>query len=38
MTTVKLSLVSFGSARNLTRDGTQGPYIELNMKPSRVPA
>lgn len=38
MTTVKVSLVSFGSARNLTRDGALGPYIELNMKSGRVPA
>lgn len=38
MTTPKLRLVSFGSARALTRDGTLGPFIELNMKPSRVPA
>ncbi len=38
MTTPKLRLVSFGSARTLTRDGEFGPYWELLIVPSRTPA
>ncbi|CAN5309962.1 hypothetical protein BH10PSE1_BH10PSE1_24220 [soil metagenome] len=34
----RLNLVSFGSARILTRDGEDGPYLELHGVKSRTPA
>jgi hypothetical protein len=36
MTTPKLRIVSFGSARALTRDTLQGPFLEMNVIPSRT--
>lgn len=38
MTTPKLRLVSFGSAKALTRDMIQGDYTELGVFPSSKPA
>jgi hypothetical protein len=38
MTTPKLRLVSFGSAKALTQDGEIGPYFELLIVQSRTPA
>lgn len=38
MTTPKLRLVNFGSAKVLTRDGEEGPYLELMFVKSRTPA
>lgn len=39
MTTANtLRRVSFGSARTLTRDGFDGPFLELGIIKSRTPA
>ncbi len=37
MTTTKLRLISFGSARALTQQDLDGNYIEFTEQPSRVP-
>ena len=37
MTTHKLRLVSFGSAKRLTLQDIDGDYIEFTLQPSRVP-
>lgn len=37
MTTLKLRLVSFGSAKALTLQDIDGDYIEFTLQPSRVP-
>ena len=34
----KLRLVGLGSAKALTRDGEEGPYLELMFVKSRTPA
>ncbi len=36
MKTTTLRLVSFGSARALTRDTIPGPFLEMNVIPSRT--
>lgn len=38
MTSTKLTRISFGPARTLTRDGIDGLYIEMLVIPSRTPA
>lgn len=38
MNTTRLRLVSFGSAKALTRDLLTGPYTEINVFDSRDPA
>ncbi len=38
MTTPKLRLVSFGGAKALTKDGEEGPHLELMFVKSRTPA
>ena len=38
MTTPQLRLVSLGSSKALTRDGEEGPYLELMFVKSRTPA
>lgn len=37
MTTPKLRLISFGSAKTLTQDGENGPHFELMIVRSRTP-
>ena len=37
MSTTKLRLVSFGSAKALTQDGEDGPHTELMLVKSRTP-
>jgi hypothetical protein len=37
MKTQTLRLISFGSARALTRDGEDGPHFELMIVKSRTP-
>lgn len=36
MKTPTLRIVSFGSAKELTRDGQPGPYLEFGVIPSRT--
>lgn len=37
MTTTKLRLISFGSAKALTRDGAGVEYLEMNIRNSKFP-
>lgn len=37
MQTSSLVRISFGAARTLTRDGLDGPYLEMPFIPSRTP-